>query len=173
MGSIFRYASDSAAVAVYGPPCDLCGDGESPCYRYCAADESSNQYMEIGACAACISGGKARKHRREIEEILKVLEKHSSSPAKLLDAYCRTPDFFRINGSSDWPVCCDDLCEYVGHPPSMEAARLVPSEYQEWQWGPIGTEYCAPYELLAELVEEVLLFECLTCGKKYFISNNT
>ena len=173
MGSIFRYASDSAAKAVYEPPCDVCGDSESPCYRYCADDENDSAYMEIGACAACISGGKVRRHRVDLEEFSEVAGKHSANPAKLVDAYCRTPDLFRINGAADWPICCDDLCEYVGNPPDLEVTKQVPSEYQEWSYGPFGTEYCAPYELFAECVEEVLLFGCLACGKKYHISNNT
>ena len=140
---------------------------------YRAANVDVDPYAEIGACASCISGGKARKHELTLDEISRVAGKYSTDPAKLVDAYCRTPDLFLINGAEDWPICCDDLCEYVGNPPDLEVTKQIPSEYQEWSYGPFGTEYCAPYELFAEMVEEVLLFECLACGKKYHISNPT
>ena len=173
MGSLFRYIADGVVEPVYDPPCDVCGSSSRPCFSYFAALDDSNDVSERGVCANCINSGKIRRNSYTISEISRVIEKHGSDLERLIEAYCTIPDRVFINGPADWPLCCDDWCELTGHPATLEEAKDVPGTHTEWSLGPYGTEFNAVYELRPECIEEVYLFECLSCDNKFHIHSPT
>ncbi len=173
MGKIFRYISDSFDHELIDRPCGVCGDIDSPRYLYVCELGDDAIWDEYGVCAPCINSGRVQKDAYEIDRISEVIVRNSGDLPSLIESFHKIPYVTRSIQVPDWPICCGDWCEFVGHPKDRDSLDGLTKEYQDWRGGPWGTEFNAEYELLPELLEDVCLFVCLNCEKKYHIHGGT
>ncbi|MGB5165540.1 MAG: hypothetical protein WBN61_09805, partial [Woeseiaceae bacterium] len=105
MGTTFYYVSDSVTEIALDPPCDLCGDAESACYRYdCELDEAEG-WGEHQVCASCINSGRAKKDDYAISEIEKTIVESSGDITRLTASFHTIPQVMHLVQRIDWPIC--------------------------------------------------------------------
>ncbi len=173
MGTRFRYIAD-VALKTADDACTRCGTTTGPRYPYWGeVTGDPHDSIEHVLCTDCLQSNAVARLAWEADGLRAIAEKFSTRPASLVETQRVLPHVFTMNGQADWPICCDDWCEFTGHPADRDEARDIPKSHQEWNNGPYGTEFNAVYELLPELVSDVLLFECLGCDNKFHMHNPT
>lgn len=169
MGKTFRYVSDCVTDLACDPPCNLCGDVESACYRYdCVLDEVEG-WGEYQFCANCINSGRVKKDDYELGEIEKTVIRNSGDLPRLTAPFHTIPHVMQHVQGIDWPICCGDWCEFIGYPGTREDLKEISANSLYWSRVPWGTEYNPQYELHPEILEEVCLYKCQDCQKRYCI----
>jgi len=93
--------------------------------------------------------------------------------AELLDKLRRTPQIPWMTQGSDWVVCCSDLCEFIGSPRSKRELLKVRRKAHFWHHGPARHPRNFRREGPPEFYEEISVFRCLACGKRYWIDHYT
>lgn len=121
----------------------------------------------FAACADCIHGGNVRKRPYELERMRPIANRFAPDANAALDSYHLIPHIPLMMQSEDWPMCCNDWCEFTGNPPDLNVSVRVPVENEFWDRGP--SEFDSGFELQPESLREICLFRCLTCSKTYFI----
>jgi hypothetical protein len=75
---------------------------------------------------------------------------------------------------TDWPLCCGRLTEFIGSPLNLEELILVQADGVFWDRRPDSSLiYDARIDGPPESFDEVSVFHCLICGKKYWIFQPT
>jgi len=177
MGSTFKYIEDGAMFPCGGTRCHHCERDDIPIYNFrgkivnperaknpqLATDEP--EVSEL--CADCILSGNIRKGDDEISRIHAIAKVRSPDLEIAIENYHAIPHIPLMMQDADWPMCCDDWCEFTGIPQDYDASALVPSNHQYWDHGP--AKWGFDFELRPESLREVSAFRCLECDQMYFI----
>ena len=177
MGSTFRYISNDAMFPCGGTQCHHCERVDVPIYNFRGSivnpELAKDQQLAIDEpevselCSACILGGNVQKDDYEISRIRGIVDSGSRDPETAIASYQTIPHIPLMMQDEDWPMCCNDWCEFVGIPADYDASVLVPSQHRYWNHGPQNWD--ADFELRPESLREVCLFHCLSCDESYFI----
>jgi len=173
MGSIFMYVADQA-LSAEGSQCHHCETEEEPVYLYdgvivdpelAKSPETARDEPEVSElCANCIFDDNTR-HEEDVAE--HNIESYAHDKAAMWEAYHQLPDSPEFIQNWDWPLCCGEFCEFMGHPAdeseSVEAGRTR----LYWEGGPKSPPY-PDEDLLPEDEADIGLFDCLTCEKKFY-----
>jgi hypothetical protein len=127
-------------------------------------------------CATCLGSG---PRVQEESHLLEAVESYFNSKqlkaehdrsmvAEILQRLARNPRPLMAQGT-DWPICHDDFCElYSGGSDDADLSELT-LRATFWDHGPVDSQ--AASEIMVgepEFGEDVLLFRCLTCSRRYF-----
>lgn len=178
MGNTFRYIHDSALYTVedeIGDPCNFCNTTTDPVYSYwgyilqpdLAADpELARTDPDVfQLCSKCTLTSHVQKHVEP--SLLKTINQFANNKQLTLEQFHRTPDIPRCVQGMDWPICCGEWCEFIGVPSSYDESRVIPDNYEYWNFEPKPWyEDCV---LEPEELSEISLFQCFQCKKKHFI----
>ena len=184
MGELFRYIADKlpAEASETCPGCERV----APLYPFLAKPDGTSWFdddsdEDEAFCGHCIktmplpSLG-VRGSERTITKLINDFYKKGSLSGErrqfLLvertDALRRTPQLPLFLQAEDWPFCCADFCEYQGTPPTYQEAIEMGRKLPYWEYGPADFEEIFGMTLQPEVLEEVCLFQCLTCKNQMF-----
>jgi len=93
--------------------------------------------------------------------------------AELIQKLRRTPQSPTYLQWSDWVVCCGDLCEFLGSPGSFQELVRVTRGATFWNHGIADQRRDFEEDGPPEGLEEISLFRCLACGRRYWIDQFT
>ena len=177
MGATFRYIADDALKESGLGECQHCERVGVPSFNYrgiiidpqlAANTELASQDNDIfAACSDCIHGGNIRKDDYEVGQIQGIINSFASDKEAAVRSYHLIPRIPLMMQNEDWPLCCNDWCEFIGNPADYEASVRVPNENKFWDHGPSNHSF--DFELRPESLREVCLFRCVSCPKTYFI----
>ena len=177
MGTTFQHISDIALAPSSLGECQHCEESAKTSYDYtgdivdpslAANPQLAADEPEIyAACADCINSGNLRKHKYELAEIQRVVDQFIDDKESAIEQYHRIPHIPLMMQRNDWPACCGTWCEFTGNPSSQDDSVSVPSNHQYWNSGPTDPHW--NFELRPESLREVCKFNCVNCGKRYFI----
>jgi hypothetical protein len=103
----------------------------------------------------------------EIDELAPVIWRFGAERDLAISNYHQIPHIPLMMQHADWPVCCNDWCEFTGNPTDYDASVQVPSSHQFWELGPARLGF--DFELQPESLSEVCIFRCFKCERSYFI----
>ncbi|HEY2883529.1 MAG TPA: hypothetical protein VGJ15_13875, partial [Pirellulales bacterium] len=180
MGTVFPLIADNAlqpADAKYYLECQVCRDRNVPVYpcqgRVCQQDGSAELRCEVYvACEHCLKQGRIiHIGERRTDPVIEKFAKDPVAEKARLRATPRIP--LQMQGT-DWPLCCGRLTEFIGSPLNLEELILVQADGVFWDRRPDSSLiYDARIDGPPESFDEVSVFHCLICGKKYWIFQPT
>ncbi len=94
----------------------------------------------------------------------------SSQKEALLASVHLIPSIPTFQQRWEWPICCDDWCEFVGCPKSFDELLSVTKSHIVW---PAGFQRDFAADGPPEGLYEISLFRCLSCEKRYFVDQFT
>ncbi|MCA8913268.1 MAG: CbrC family protein [Planctomycetes bacterium] len=186
MGTRFRYVADDALRAEnpdWYPECHVC-DAVGTVYPMRATVRlGDGQTEDISAvCESCLNTGINIEYEFNFKEnVLKYFKRDSSNedPKTLmlqaLERLAHNPRPAKCVQGFDWPLCCNDFCEFLGSPANAEAYEAFRIDARFWVGGPAGKHLSRNFlvEGPPELWTEVSFFRCSHCGKKHYIDQYT
>lgn len=182
MGTVFPHVADSALRACGGVECHHCGTATRPVYRYpgriVEPARSADPALATAdpdieeACAHCILGGNLR--RRACLEAEFIAGRFSLDRTAIRRSFDQLPDVALFLQGFDWPICCDDWCEFVGSPDDMDRLIALQASARYWEKGPRNAASrnfgdCGPPESMSEISE----FRCLRCASRFYVDQFT
>jgi hypothetical protein len=175
VGTTFRYISDEALTASDLGPCHCCEDASRPAYAYgfgllveeASATPEADSYIHA-ACCECITSGRVKRDLFEIADQVELSGSHMK--VELLETVHLIPTIPLFLQRWEWPICCDDWCEFTGSPTEMPDLLEIVATHAVW---PPGFSRNFAEDGPPESFREISTFRCLTCAKKHFVDQYT
>jgi hypothetical protein len=186
MGTRFKYIADAvvrADNAEWNPCCQIC-NAEGPVFplrQSVRFPDGSVDDAEV-VCEACLISGvdiEVPPYVRAdvVEYFLKFFPNEDAEALAdaALERLSHSPCPMLCLQGFDWPLCCDDFCEFNGSPSGVEDYEKFKKDANFWDRGPAPKHLSRNFaaEGPPEDWEEVSFFRCMKCGKKHFIDQYT
>ena len=122
------------------------------------------------ACKSCLKGGRVM-HVGEFQSD-PMIEALCTNPVQEKRLLRSTPRIPHLMDSTDWPICCGRLTQYVGRPKTRSELLRITDSCIHWDNGKVS-DYKRDFRHQGnpESFSEISRFSCRECEKCYWIDS--